>query len=74
MDFSVNLATELDAIATQPPKRSTPLTHKVGGSWCCPADARPMVEEEGRLACPHCDRELPGLVIYQLIEFHEHPR
>ena len=34
----------------------------------------PMVEAAGRLACSHCDRELPGRVIYQLIEFHEHPR
>ena len=73
MDFSINLAVELDVIATQPPERSTPLTYKVGGSWFCPADGRPMVEAAGRLACPHCDRDLPSLVIYQLIEFHDHP-
>jgi hypothetical protein len=74
MDFSVNLATELTAIATHPPQRSTSLTYKVGGSWCCPADGGPMVEAAGRLACPQCDRDLPGRVIYQFIEFHVHPR
>lgn len=74
MDFSVNVATELAAIADRPPQPSEPLTYKVGGSWCCPADGLPMVEAAGRLACSHCDRELPGRVIYQLIEFHEHPR
>ena len=74
MDFSIKVAEELAAIVAGPPRVSTPITYKVGGSWHCPADGQPLIESPGRLACPACNRDLPSLVIYQLIEFHAHPR
>ena len=74
MDLSPKVAEELATIVAESPRLSKPITYTVGGSWHCPADGQPLIESSGRLACPMCDRDLPGLVIYQLIEFHKHPR
>jgi hypothetical protein len=41
-----------------------------GGVWHCPADGTRMQESEGRVRCPACSRQLPGWILYQLIELH----
>src|SRR5450432_3755230 len=43
-----------------------------GGEWHCPADGTPMQESQGQVRCPACGRNLPGSILYQLIEFHIH--
>jgi len=33
-----------------------------------------MIEVGGVVVCRTCDRTLPARLLYQLIEFHNHPR
>jgi hypothetical protein len=33
-----------------------------------------MNELDGRISCPTCRRFLPWKLIYQIVEFHNHPQ
>jgi hypothetical protein len=74
MDFSPIVADELAAVADQPPAEPERSQVQWGGRWRCPADAKPMVEQDGLVRCPRCGRSLPPRLLYGLIEFHDHPR
>lgn len=51
-----------------------PAAHiKWGGGWFCPADATVMEEAHGRVSCPACARTMTGRLLYNVIEFHDHP-
>lgn len=74
MDFSQVVRRELAELVASKPTTSETSQVRWGGSWYCPADATPMNEVEGRVICPSCDRSLPPRLLYQLIEFHVHPK
>jgi hypothetical protein len=69
-DFSPTMRIWLTDIVTDNPTLSERSTSRRGGSWYCPADRTLMAESDGRVACPSCGRNLPGNVMYQLIEVH----
>jgi uncharacterized Zn finger protein (UPF0148 family) len=74
MDFSQVARQELTAVAERPPVEPEPSSVRWGGSWRCPADASLMSEADGHVTCPTCDRSLTPRLLYDLIEFHVHPR
>ena len=76
-ELSRAAADELSEIASTPASAdSSPpsSSHRRGGRWRCPADVAPMVQDMGLITCVSCDRRLPGSLVYQLIEVHDHPR
>lgn len=74
-DLSERAANELRAVATAPPLREpVPSRMRWGGNWHCPADGSPTIEVDSVITCRTCDRSLPDRLVYQLIEFHHHPR
>lgn len=72
MGLSEVMRTALNDIIELPPQPGETLGFQVGGEWHCPADGKRMVERDGRVQCPGCQRALPRTVIYNLVEFHRH--
>jgi uncharacterized Zn finger protein (UPF0148 family) len=74
-ELSAQAATELRAVTAGRPLRALVVGRvRWGRNWHCPADGARMIEVAGVVACPICDRSLPGGLVYQLLEFHNHPR
>jgi hypothetical protein len=72
MGLSQVVWSELQAIAQSAPSTPDAAEIRWGGRWHCPVDGTRMVEADGRVGCPVCQRHLPGRVLYALIEFHPH--
>jgi len=72
MELSRIVRDALCVIADSDPVPTMPFPDRVGGTWHCPADGSRMAESHGRVDCPECGRQLPGSILYQLIEFHVH--
>lgn len=65
---------ELEAITGSAAGEVAQLKIQYGSGWHCPADGTEIIESEGHAVCTTCGRSLPGGLMYQLIEFHDHPR
>jgi uncharacterized Zn finger protein (UPF0148 family) len=74
MEFSEAARRGLAAVAETPAAEPQPSGVRWGGSWHCPADASLMIEVDGHVTCPTCDRSLPPRLLCSLVEFHVHPR
>src|ERR1051326_6334078 len=75
VEHSRNITSALRA-AYEIQEESRPITEfrsGIGGKWFCPGCGIPIIEEDGRLICSQCSKELTGYV-YELIEFNPHPR
>lgn len=73
-DFSAKAWQDLEAIAGSEPGQAADLKIRYGSTWHCPADGAEIRESDGHAACTSCGRSLPGGLLYQLIEFHDHPQ
>lgn len=49
-----------------------PASFQWGGSWFCPRDGSRMIENDGVVRCPACERVFPGPLMHQLTELHVH--
>lgn len=72
MGLSKVAQADLEEIVEAPPTPAEPTSFGWGGRWHCPADGVHMVEEDGVVRCPTCDRCLPRRVMHMLMEFHHH--
>ncbi|MGE0308483.1 MAG: hypothetical protein AB7Q27_22310 [Acidimicrobiia bacterium] len=75
MDLSIMMHRMLTEYCKDDPmpqdRRPTPT--RWGGRWHCPLDGTLMSAPDYLLPmCPTCDRILPGDIVYQLIEVHQH--
>jgi hypothetical protein len=72
MELSRAVNEALRAVAGNQPTPAPASSVPWGGKWYCPADGARMHETHGQVICPLCSRHLPGPIVYQLIEFHDH--
>lgn len=72
-DFSSWVRRELETLVAEPGGDTEHLKVRYGSTWYCPADGEQITELDYQASCRSCGRSLSGGLLYNLIEFHDHP-